>query len=88
MDFRFHKGLRLGKGLWKNLSKNGGSLSISWRKLTTNIGRKGIRKSIGLPGSGLSYQTKLVKLGKPVTPAHVVTTLAILVIIRALMHAH
>jgi len=30
---------------------------------------------------------KLVKLGKSMTPARVVTTLAILVIIRALLHA-
>lgn len=51
-----------------------------------NIGKKGVRETIGLPGSGLSYQTKLVKLGKSVSPARVVTTLAILVIIWALMH--
>jgi hypothetical protein len=55
--------------------------------LATNIGWKGLRKSIGLPRSGLSYQTKLIKLGRSITPAHVVTTLAILVIIRALMQA-
>jgi hypothetical protein len=55
--------------------------------LTTNIGWKGLRRSIGLPGSDLSYQTKLVKLGRFITPAHVVTTLTILVIIRALMQA-
>jgi hypothetical protein len=83
----FHKRPRLGKGLWRNLSKTAGSLSIAWRGLATNIGRKGLRKSIALPGFGLSYQTKLVKLGRSITPAHVVTTLAILVIIRALLHA-
>jgi hypothetical protein len=27
-----------------------------------------VRETIGLPGSGLSYQTKLVKLGKSVSP--------------------
>jgi hypothetical protein len=86
MGFRFHKRLRLGKGLWINLSKTAGLLSIAWRGLA-NIGRKCLRKSIGLPGPGLSYQTKLVKLGRSITPARVVTTLAILVIIRALMQA-
>jgi hypothetical protein len=40
------------------------------------------------PRPDLSYQSKLVKLGKSMTPARVVTTLAILVIIRALLHAH
>lgn len=53
-----------------------------------NIGKKGVRETIGLPGSGPSYQTKQVKLGKSVSPARVVTTLAILVIIWALMHQH
>ena len=86
MGLCFHKRLRLGKGLLTNLSKTAGSLSIARRGLT-NIGRKGLRKSISLPGSGRSYQTKLVKLGRSITPAHVVTTLAILVIIRALMQA-
>jgi hypothetical protein len=85
MGFRFHKLPRLRKGLWINLGKTAGSLSIAWRGLTTNIGWKGLRRSLGLPGSDLSYQTKLVKLGRFITPAHVVTTLAILVIIRALM---
>jgi hypothetical protein len=88
MGFRFHKRQRLGKGLWINLSKFRDPLSVGWRELTTNIRRKGVRKSIGLAGSGLSYQTKLVKRDRSITPAHVVTTLAILVIIRALMHAH
>ena len=86
MGLCFHKRLRLGKGLLTNLSKTAGSLSIARRGLT-NIGRKGLRKSFGLPGSGLSYQAKLVKLGRSIRPAHVVTTLAILVIIRALMLA-
>ena len=68
-----HKRLRLAKSHWINLSKVGGALSIGWRELTTNISRKGVCKSIGLAGSSLSYQTKLVKLGNPITPGHVVT---------------
>jgi hypothetical protein len=71
-----------------NLRKRGASLSVGRRGLMINIGKKGVRETIGLPRSGLSYQTKLVKLGKSVTPAHVVTTLAILVIIWALMRPH
>ena len=75
------------EGLWINLGKTAGSQSIAWRGLTTHTGWKGLRRSLGLPGSDLSYQTKLVKLGRFITPARVVTTLAILVIIRALMLA-
>ena len=87
MGFRLHKRLQLTKGLWINLSKIGGPLSFRRRELTTNIAEKGVRKSVGLSGSSLSYQPKLIKLGKPVTSVHVVTTLAILVIIWALMRA-
>jgi hypothetical protein len=86
MSFRFHKRLGLFPGAWMNLRKREASLGADRRGLMINIGKKGVRETIGLPGSGLSYQTKLVKLGKSVTPAHVVTTLAILVIIWALMH--
>ena len=88
MDFGFHKRLRLRKGPWINLRKAGGSLALTWQELTTNIGRKGVRRSLGLPEPGLSYQTRLVKFGKSMTPARVLTTLAILVIIRALLQAH
>jgi hypothetical protein len=88
MGFGFRKHLRLRKGPWINLIKTGVSLAISCQESMTNIGRKGFPKSIGLPGPGLRYQTKLVKLCKSMTPARVVTTLAILVIIRALLHAH
>ena len=88
MGFGFHKRLRLRKGPWINLRKTGGLPAITWQGLSTKIGRKGVRKSVGLPGPGLSYQMKLVKLGRSMTPVHVVTTLAILVIIRALLHTH
>jgi Protein of unknown function (DUF4236) len=71
-----------------NLIKRSASLGVGRRALMINIGKKGVRETIGLPRSGLSYQTKLVKLGKSMTPAHVVTTLAILVIIWALMRPH
>jgi Protein of unknown function (DUF4236) len=87
MGFGFHKRLRLRRGPWINLWRTGASLAITWQELTSNIGRKGVRKSVGLPGPGLSYRTKLVKLGKSMTPARVVTTLAIVVIIRALLQA-
>jgi hypothetical protein len=87
MGFGFHKRLRLRKGPLINLRKTRGLPAITWQGLSTKIGRKGVRKSVGLPGPDLSYQTKLAKFGKSMTPARVVTTLAILVIIRALLQA-
>jgi hypothetical protein len=40
-----------------NLSKGTPSLSVGPRGFTTNIGRRGVRNTVGLPGSGLSYTT-------------------------------
>jgi Protein of unknown function (DUF4236) len=53
MSLRFRRRLLLFPGASVNLSKRGASLR---RGLTTNIGRKGVRETIGLPGSGLGYQ--------------------------------
>lgn len=56
MGLRFRKSVRLLPGVRLNISKQGlSSLSIGGRGLTYNIGRKGTRGTVGLPGSGLSY---------------------------------
>jgi len=60
MGFRFRKRIRLAKGLYLNLSKRGGSLSIGSRGTTTNISKKGVRDTLSLTGTGISYQTKHV----------------------------
>ena len=55
MGWRFRKRIRIVKGLWINLSKRGGSLSVGGHGLTANISKKGVRETVGLPGSGISY---------------------------------
>ena len=60
MGFRFRKRIRLGKGIWINLSKKGGSLSVGGRGVTMNVSKKGVRDTFSAPGTGLSYQTKRV----------------------------
>jgi hypothetical protein len=60
MSFRFRKRIRLFPGLWINLSKKGGSLSVGGHDLTANISKKGARETVGLPGTGISYQTKRI----------------------------
>jgi hypothetical protein len=87
MSFGFHKRLRLREGPWINLRKTRGPLAITLQEIDDQYRPEGVRKSVGLPGPGLSYRMKLVKLGKSMTPARVATVLAILVIIRALLHA-
>ncbi len=57
MGFRFRKSIGLIPGVKLNLSKSGPSVSVGGKGLTYNIGRKGSRTTIGLPGTGLSYSS-------------------------------
>jgi hypothetical protein len=59
MGFRFRRRLRIGRGLYLNVSKTGVSASIGGRGATLNVSRKGVRTTVGLPGTGLSYQSRL-----------------------------
>ena len=56
MGFRFRKRISFGRFLRLNVSGSGVSLGLGPPGLNANIGRQGIRKTVGLPGSGLSYQ--------------------------------
>ena len=58
MGFRFRKRLRIIPGVWINVSKKGGSLSVGGHGLTANISKKGVRETVGLPGTGISYQNQ------------------------------
>ena len=59
MGFRFRKRPRLFPGVRLNISKAGfSSVSFGGRGFTINIGRKGTRTTVGLPGSGISYTTR------------------------------
>ena len=55
MGFRFRKSIRILPGMHLNLSKGMPSLSIGGRGLSYNIGVKGNKATVGLPGSGVSY---------------------------------
>jgi hypothetical protein len=50
MGFRFRKRLRIFPGLWLNLSKKGGSLSVGARGGTVNVSPKGHQETVGLHG--------------------------------------
>ncbi len=55
MGLRFHKSIKLLPGVHLNLSKGMPSLSVGGRGLSYNIGVKGNKATVGLPGSGVSY---------------------------------
>jgi Protein of unknown function (DUF4236) len=62
MGFRFRKRVRLFKGAWINLSKQGGYLSISGHGLTTDVSKKGVRETVSAPGPVLSTMKVPIRL--------------------------
>jgi hypothetical protein len=60
---RFQKRLQVLPGLRINLSKSGASASVGPRGADVNIGAHGITTNAGVPGTGLSYRSKLGKTG-------------------------
>lgn len=67
MSFRFQRRIRVAPGMRVNLSKRGISTSIGKRGGTVSVGRRGVYGNVGLPGSGLSYRSKLNKKNTPKT---------------------
>lgn len=59
MGFRFRKSFNLGKGLKINLSKHGIGYSVGTKGVRVTKTAKGTtRKTLTLPGTGLSYVTE------------------------------
>ena len=63
MGLRFQRRIRLFKGVYLNLSKTGASVSLRGRGGGITVGKRGPRASVGIPGTGLSYQSKLGSVG-------------------------
>ncbi|SFB86640.1 Protein of unknown function [Marinospirillum celere] len=61
MAFRFRQHLRIAPGIRLNFGKRGVSLSAGVRGATVTAGQRGVHGNVGLPGSGLSYRTRLDK---------------------------
>lgn len=59
MGLRFQRRIRLFKGVYLNLSKTGASVSLRGRGGGITVGKRGPRASVGIPWTGLSYQSKL-----------------------------
>jgi Protein of unknown function (DUF4236) len=63
MGWRFHKRIRLSKGVYWNIGKRGSSLSVGRRGATVNISKKGVRRTYSIPGTGLSYTSTTSQAG-------------------------
>jgi uncharacterized protein YqhQ len=57
MGLRFQKRIKFGKFFTLNLSKSGVSGSAGVEGAQVTVGHGKIRKTVGLPGTGLSYST-------------------------------
>lgn len=59
MGFRFGKRITLLPGVRLNVSGSGLGLSLGPRGASLSLNRNGVYGNVGLPGTGLSYRTKL-----------------------------
>jgi hypothetical protein len=57
MGFRFQKRIKFGKFFTVNLSKSGVSGSVGVKGARVTVGHGKVTKTVGLPGTGLSYRT-------------------------------
>ena len=58
MAARFRKSLKISKGVKVNFSKSGASLSLGGRGHGVTFGGSGTHAHVGIPGTGISYNTK------------------------------
>jgi hypothetical protein len=54
-SFRFYRRIKVLPGVSLNLSKSGPSLSFGVRGAHVTVGRNGIRRTVGIPGTGIYY---------------------------------
>lgn len=59
MALRFRRSVKIAPGLRLNFGKRGMSMSAGVRGATMTFGARGVYGNVGLPGTGLSYRTKL-----------------------------
>jgi hypothetical protein len=59
MGFRFNRRLTIVPGIHLNIGTGGASLSVGPQGASVNIGRRGVYGNVGIPGTGMSYRTRL-----------------------------
>lgn len=58
MGFRYRKSIKLGKGVRLNINKGSVSMSVGGKGARVTVNSKGRKTTtVGLPGTGISYQT-------------------------------
>lgn len=59
MGFRFRKSISLGKGVRLNVSKRGVGVSGGVKGFRVSTGPSGTRRTISIPGTGISHTQKI-----------------------------
>jgi hypothetical protein len=59
MGYRYHKSIKIAKGVRLNISKNGFGLSVGPRGAKVSLNSKGVYANVGIPGSGFSVRRKI-----------------------------
>ncbi|WP_294078501.1 DUF4236 domain-containing protein, partial [Thiolapillus sp.] len=59
MVLRFRRSVKIAPGVKINFGKRGMSVSAGVRGATITAGKRGVYGNVGIPGTGLSYRTKL-----------------------------
>jgi hypothetical protein len=57
MGFRFRRSPKIAPGVRANISKSGISYSLGGRGASVTIGHGKVRRTVGIPGTGISYST-------------------------------
>jgi len=57
MSLRFFHRVRIAPGVTLNLAKHGPSVSFGVRGAHLTVGRSGIRRTVGIPGTGVFYSS-------------------------------
>ena len=61
MPIRFRRSFKIFPGVKIHVSKGGVSVSVGGRGASLNFSRRGVRQTLGLPGSGVSESSYLFK---------------------------
>jgi hypothetical protein len=57
-SFRFFKRVKVLPGVTMNLSKSAPSFSVGVRGAHVTMGRRGVRRTVGIPGTGVFYTSR------------------------------
>jgi hypothetical protein len=57
-SFRFYRRVHIFPGLTVNVSRSGPSLSLGVRGAHVTVGRRGMTRTVGIPGTGIFYTSR------------------------------